>query len=60
VWIVDPATSAVSPRPITIARYETDRLVVAAGLRAGDLVITCNAQKMSPNQTVAIAEVQQP
>jgi len=60
VWIVDPATSAVSPRPITIARYETDRLVVAAGLRPGDLVVTCNAQKMSPNQTVAIAEVQQP
>jgi len=60
VWIVDPATSAVSPRPITIARYETDRLVVAAGLRPGDLVVTCNAQKMSPNQTVTIAEVQQP
>ena len=47
VWIVDPATSAVSSRPITIARYETDRVVVAAGLRPGDLVVTRNAQKMS-------------
>jgi membrane fusion protein, multidrug efflux system len=60
VWIVDPATSAVSARPITIARYETDRVIVAAGLRPGDLVVTRNAQKMSPNKTVAIAEEQQP
>jgi RND family efflux transporter MFP subunit len=60
VWIVDPATSAVSARPITIARYETDRVIVAAGLRPGDLVVTRNAQKMRPNQTVAIAEEHQP
>ena len=60
VWIVDPATSAVSARPITIARYETDGVIVAAGLRPGDLVVTRNAQKMSPNQTVAIAEEHQP
>lgn len=57
VWIVDPATSAVSVRPITIARYETDRIIVAAGLRPGDLVVTGDAQRMSPNQMVAIAEV---
>ena len=60
VWIVDPATSAVSARPITIAGYETDRVIVAAGLRPGDLVVTRNAQKMSPNQKVAIAEEHQP
>src|SRR4030095_7715071 len=29
VWIVDPATGAVSARPITIARHETDRSLVA-------------------------------
>jgi RND family efflux transporter MFP subunit len=57
VWIVDPATNAVSARPITIARYETDRVIVAAGLRPGDLVVTREAQKMSPNQLVAVAEV---
>lgn len=60
VWIVDPATSVVSARSITIARYETDRVIVAAGLRPGDLVVTRNAQKMRPNQTVAIAEEHQP
>jgi RND family efflux transporter MFP subunit len=56
VWIVNPATSAVSARPITIARYETDQILVAAGLRPGDLVVTRNAQKMSPNLTVAITK----
>jgi RND family efflux transporter MFP subunit len=60
VWVVDPATGAVSERSITIARYETDRILVAAGLRPGDLVVTRNAQKMSPNQKVAITEEHQP
>jgi RND family efflux transporter MFP subunit len=60
VWMVDPATGAVSARPIMIARYETDRVIVAAGLRPGDLVVTRNAQKMSPNQTVAIKEEHRP
>ncbi len=57
VWIVDPATRAVSARPITIARYETSRVVVATGLRPGELVVTRDGQKMSPQQMVAIAEV---
>jgi multidrug efflux pump subunit AcrA (membrane-fusion protein) len=57
VWVVDPATRAVSARPITIARYETNRVVVAAGLRPGELVVTRDGQKMSPQQMVAIAEV---
>jgi len=60
VWVVDPATNAVSARPITIAGYETDRILVAAGLRPGDLVVTRNAQKMRPNQKVAIEEEHQP
>ena len=60
VWIVDPATSAVFARPITIARYETDRVLVAAGLRPGEIVVTRNTQKMRPNQIVAIAEEHQP
>lgn len=60
VWIVDPATGVVSSRPITIARYETDRVIVAAGLRPGDLVVTRNAQKMRPNQTVAVTKEHQP
>jgi hypothetical protein len=47
-------------RPITVARYETDAIVVAAGLRPGDLVVTRNAQKMSPNLTVAITANHQP
>jgi RND family efflux transporter MFP subunit len=59
VWIVDPATSTVSARPITIARYDTNRVIVAAGLRPGDIVVTRGVQQMSPNKTVAIAEEHQ-
>jgi RND family efflux transporter MFP subunit len=58
VWILDPATNAVSAKPIAIAGYETDQILVAAGLRPGDLVVTSNTQKMSPNQKVAVAKEQ--
>jgi RND family efflux transporter MFP subunit len=60
VWIVDSSTSVASARPITIAGYKTDQIIVASGLRPGDLVVTRNAQKMSPNQPVVIAEEHQP
>jgi multidrug efflux pump subunit AcrA (membrane-fusion protein) len=60
VWIVDPTTSEVSARPILVAAYETDRVIVAAGLQPGDLVVTSNAQKMSPSQKIAITEEQHP
>ena len=46
MWIVDPATSAVCAADHDRG-YETDRVIVAAGLRPGDLVVTRNAQKMS-------------
>ncbi len=56
VWIVDPTTSTVSVKSITVARYETNRVIVAAGLRPGDIVVTRGAQQMTPNLKVAITE----
>ena len=60
VWVLDPTTSTVTAKSITVARYETNRVIVAAGLQSGDLVVTRGAQQMTPNLKVATAEVQQP
>ena len=56
VWIVDPASKAVSLRPIVVERYDTGRIVVREGLRPGETVVTAGAQLLRPNQTVALAE----
>ena len=40
VWVVDPATQAVSLRDVTVAAYETERIVVRAGLKSGEIVVT--------------------
>ncbi|OAI43245.1 hypothetical protein AYO41_02435 [Verrucomicrobia bacterium SCGC AG-212-E04] len=56
VWIVDPATSTVTAKAITVARYETNRVIVAAGLRPGDIVVTRGTQQMTPKLKVTITE----
>ena len=32
VWLVDPASGGVTLRPVTVARYETDTVIIASGL----------------------------
>jgi RND family efflux transporter MFP subunit len=56
VWVIDLKTRAVSPRPITVDRYETGKVIVRNGLEPGEIVVTAGAQFLRPNQTVEIAE----
>jgi multidrug efflux pump subunit AcrA (membrane-fusion protein) len=55
VWVVDPRTKAVSARVVTIESYQTGEVVIASGLRAGELVVSAGAQLLWPNQVVALA-----
>ena len=52
VWVVDAQTMAVSIRQITIDRFETGRIIVAAGLEDGTLVVTRGAQLLYPGRIV--------
>jgi RND family efflux transporter MFP subunit len=52
VWIVDPKTGTVSLRPITIASHDVDRIAIADGLEAGDVVVTAGVQALHPGQRV--------
>jgi RND family efflux transporter MFP subunit len=54
VWIVDPKTGTVSVKPITIARYTGDKIVVSEGLNKGDVVVTAGVQKLIPGQKVRL------
>lgn len=56
VWVVDPDSMAVSLRPITVARFETGRIVVQDGLAEGTLVVTRGAHLLYPGRIVRKAE----
>lgn len=56
VWVFDPATSAVMLRPVTVARYESDRVVVSDGLSKGDVVVTAGVNRLREKQVVRLAE----
>jgi RND family efflux transporter MFP subunit len=54
VWIVEPKTQTVSQRPIRVASHDADRVVVAEGLEAGDVVVTAGVQALHSGQKVRL------
>jgi RND family efflux transporter MFP subunit len=56
VWVVDPASSAIALKPVVIARYETDRVIVGGGLARGDIVVTAGVNRLRENQKVRITD----
>ncbi|MCS6779537.1 MAG: efflux RND transporter periplasmic adaptor subunit [Geminicoccaceae bacterium] len=55
VWVIDRATSSVQLRPVEVARYETAKVVLAAGLEPGERVVTAGVQALHPGQKVRLA-----
>lgn len=53
VWIVDPKTSTVRLRAITIDRYRTGEVLVRGGLSDGEIVVTAAGQFLHEGQAVA-------
>jgi RND family efflux transporter MFP subunit len=56
VWVVDERSSSVALRPVTIARYEANIVVIAEGLAKGDVVVTAGANTLRQGQKVRVAE----
>jgi multidrug efflux pump subunit AcrA (membrane-fusion protein) len=52
VWVVDPKTSRVSLKPVTIGQYRENGVVIEAGLAAGDIVVTAGVNRLVAGQTV--------
>jgi multidrug efflux system membrane fusion protein len=55
VWVVDPATRKVNPRPIEVGAYREDGVTVLSGLAAGEVVVAAGAHKLLPGETVRLA-----
>jgi len=56
VWILDPQTKAVSLRPIVVASYQTNEILVSDGLEAGDFIVTSGGQFLWPGKIVVPLE----
>lgn len=56
VWLFDGTASTVKLQPVTVARYETDRVVVSDGIKKGDIVVTAGVNRLTENQKVRLAE----
>jgi RND family efflux transporter MFP subunit len=56
VWVLDQQSSSLTLRPITVARYEANTVVVASGLAKGDIVVTAGVNTLAVGQKVRLAE----
>jgi hypothetical protein len=55
--VLDQQSSSLTLRPITVARYEANNVVVASGLDKGDIVVTAGVNTLTAGQKVRLAEV---
>ncbi len=53
VWVVDPATKAASLKPVTIAGYEADVVMIKDGLAPGDRVVIDGGKLLSAGERVS-------
>jgi RND family efflux transporter MFP subunit len=60
VWVVDPAASTVSARPVQIEANDSSQVRVASGLNTGDIVVTAGVQALRPGQKVRLLAARAP
>lgn len=53
VWIVDPASRAVSLKPVTAEAFGNERLILDGGLAGGEKVVTAGGKFLYPGEIVA-------
>jgi hypothetical protein len=57
VWVLDQQSSSLALRPIMVARYEANTVVVASGLAKGDIIVTAGVNSLTVGQKVRLAEI---
>jgi len=56
VWVVDPVTSQVRSKPVTVGQFREDGVSIIGGLAPGDVVVTAGVHKLRAGQAVRIAD----
>lgn len=54
VWIYQAATNSVALKPVVVARYEADRVVISEGLAKGEVVVTAGVNRLREGQKVRL------
>jgi len=56
VWLFDQRSGSLSLRPVTVARYEANTVIITDGLAKGDIVVTAGVNTLTVGQKVRLAE----
>ena len=56
VWVVDRQSDNVTLKPVAVARYEADTVLIAGGLAKGDLVVTAGINTLREGQKIRLAD----
>jgi hypothetical protein len=56
VWVFDQQLGSARLKPIIVARYEADTVVISSGLAKGDTVITSGINTLREGQRVRLAD----
>ena len=56
VWVFDQQSGSATLKPVTVARYEAETVVIASGLAKGDIVITAGVNTLREGQKVRLAD----
>lgn len=54
VWVLEPASSTVALRNVSVAQYDKDAVAVSSGLEPGEIVVTAGTQLLRPGQAVRL------
>ena len=56
VWVFDQANSEVKLTPISVSRFEKDRIIVGEGLTKGQIVVTAGVNRLREGQKVRLVD----
>ena len=54
VWVIDPQTTTVSPREVSVLRRDAKHALLAGGLKPGDYVVSAGVNSLTPGQKVRL------
>ncbi len=60
VWVIHPGTNKVTPRAVRLGGLVGQRATIAAGLAAGEWVVTAGVHKLAPGQQVKLITTASP
>lgn len=54
VWVVEAESSTVKLVPVTVSRFESERVVISDGLAKGTIVVTAGVNRLREGQQVKL------